>query len=48
VRYLRDGTLMLADEIWYDNSLRPIERPRILVPAYTPPNELTPESQHGF
>ena len=48
VRYLRDGTLMLADEIWYDKNLRPIERPRVLVPAYTPPNELTPESQHGF
>lgn len=48
VRYLRDGTLMLADEIWYDKSLRRIERPPVLVPAYTPPNELTPESQHGF
>jgi hypothetical protein len=48
VRYLRDGTLMFADEIWYDAQLRPIPSPKSVVSAYTPPNELTPEAQHGF
>ncbi len=48
VRYTRDGSLMFADEIWYDAQLKPIPSPKALVPAYTPPNELTPEAQHGF
>jgi hypothetical protein len=48
VRYTQDGTLMFADEAWYDAHLQPIQSPKPLLPAYTPPNELTPESQHGF
>ena len=48
VRYSRDGTLQLAEEVWYDAQLRPIETPPVLVPAFSPPNELTPEGQHGF
>lgn len=46
--YTQDGTLMFADAIWYDVQLRPIPTPKVLLPAYTPPNELTPEAQHGF
>ncbi|HEX7668210.1 MAG TPA: YXWGXW repeat-containing protein, partial [Polyangiaceae bacterium] len=48
VRYTRDGTLLFADEIWYDAQSKPIASPEPLLPAYTPPNVLTPESQHGF
>jgi hypothetical protein len=48
VRYLSDGTLMFADEVWYDAQLKPIPSPKALVPAFTPPNVLTPEAQHGF
>ena len=47
-RYAQDGTLMFADAIWYDAQLKPISSPKTLVPAFTPPNELTPEAQHGF
>ena len=47
-RYSQDGTLMFADEVWYDARLKPIPSPKVLVPAYSPPNEITPESQHGF
>jgi WXXGXW repeat (2 copies) len=48
VRYAKDGTLLFAEQVWYDSQLKPIESPRVVVPAYTPPNEITPESQHGF
>jgi hypothetical protein len=48
LRYAQDGTLMFADEVWYDARLKPIPSPKKLVSAYTPPNELTRESQHGF
>jgi hypothetical protein len=48
LRYAPDGTLMFAEEVWYDARLKPIPSPKKLVPAYTPPNELTRESQHGF
>jgi len=48
IRYSQDGTLMFAEEVWYDAHLRPMASPKKLVEAYTPPNELTPESQHGF
>ncbi|HEX3776459.1 MAG TPA: YXWGXW repeat-containing protein [Polyangiaceae bacterium] len=46
--YTRDGTLLFADEIWYDAKLQPMPSPKKLVSAFTPPNELTPETQHGF
>jgi len=48
IRYSQDGTLQFAEETWYDAKLEPIASPKKLVEAYTPPNELTPESQHGF
>jgi hypothetical protein len=48
LRYAQDGTLMFAEEVWYDANLKPIPSPKKLVPAYTPPNELTDESQHGL
>ncbi|MEI9948565.1 MAG: hypothetical protein WDO74_06155 [Pseudomonadota bacterium] len=48
IRYAQDGTLMFAEEVWYDANLKPMTSPKKLVDAYTPPNELTPESQHGF
>lgn len=48
VRYSQDGTLQFAEDAWYDSKLQPIPRPKILVPAFTPPNALTPETQHGF
>ena len=48
IRYAKDGTLLFAEEVWYDARLKPMPSPKPLVPAYTPPNELTAESQHGF
>ena len=48
IRYAPDGTLLFAEEAWYNAQLKPIPAPKPLVEAYTPPNELTPESQHGF
>ncbi len=48
IRYAQDGTLMFAEEVWYDTQLKPIASPKKLVDAFTPPNELTPETQHGF
>ncbi|MEO8905860.1 MAG: hypothetical protein ABI488_25235 [Polyangiaceae bacterium] len=48
IRYAPDGTLLFAEEAWYDVHLKPIPAPKALVEAYSPPNELTPESQHGF
>ncbi len=48
IRYAPDGTLLFAEEAWYNAQLKPIAAPKVLVSAYTPPNELTPEAQHGF
>ncbi len=48
IRYEPDGTLQFAEETWYDAKLQPIATPKTLLPAFTPPNALTPESQHGF
>jgi hypothetical protein len=48
VRYAPDGTLLFAEEAWYDAQLKPIPAPKTLVSAFSPPNELTPEAQHGF
>jgi hypothetical protein len=48
IRYSQDGTLQFAEEVWYDANLKPMASPKKLVDAYTPPNELTPEAQHGF
>jgi hypothetical protein len=43
VRYLADGTLLFASCGWFDAHGQPIESPPILVPASTPPNEVTSE-----
>jgi hypothetical protein len=48
IRYAPDGTLLFAEEVWYDARLKPIPSPQVKLSAFTPPNELTPESQHGF
>jgi len=48
IRYSQDGTLMFAEEVWYDANLKPMASPKKLVDAYSPPNAITPESQHGF
>lgn len=48
IRYSQDGTLMFAEEAWYGADLKRIPSPKKLVDAFTPPNVLTPESQHGF
>jgi hypothetical protein len=48
IRYAQDGSLLFAEEAWYDAKLKPMESPKKVVEAFTPPNELTPESQHGF
>lgn len=48
IRYAQDGTLLFAEEVWYDAALKPMANPSVSVPAYSPPNEMTPESQHGF
>ncbi len=39
---------MFAEEVWYYVNLKPIPSPKKLGHAYTPPNELTPDAQHGF
>ena len=48
MRYSQDGTLLFAEETWYDAQLKPMPSPKKVVDAFSPPNELTPESQHGF
>ncbi len=48
IRYAQDGTLLFAEETWYDPNLKPMPSPKKVLEAFTPPNELTPESQHGF
>ena len=47
-RYSQDGTLQFAEAAWYDAQLKPIRSPKVVPQAYSPPNELTPESQHGY
>jgi hypothetical protein len=43
--YARDGQLMFAPGAWYANGNVRIRPPEIRTPAYTPPNETTPEFQ---
>ena len=45
--YLPDGRLLLAPGTWFDRQGRRLPPPDIAVPATTPPNELTAESQTG-
>lgn len=43
--YLPDGTLLFAPSRWFDRSGRAVAAPPTLVPATTPPNEVTVESE---
>ena len=45
--YRRDGRLMLASGAWYDQQHQRIRWPEPIVPAVTPPNEITTELQTG-
>jgi hypothetical protein len=45
--YRRDGRLMLASGTWYDAKNQRIRRVQPIVPAQTPPNEVTSEFQTG-
>jgi len=45
--YRRDGRLMLAPGSWYDAHHERLRAPHPLLPAFTPPNELTSEAQTG-
>jgi hypothetical protein len=45
--YRRDGRLMMASGTWYGPHQQRLRRPEPLVPAYTPPNDVTSESQTG-
>jgi len=45
--YRRDGRLMLAPGTWYVAHYERLRTPAAIVPAFTPPNEITSESQTG-
>jgi hypothetical protein len=45
--YRRDGRLMLAQGTWYDAQNQRLRRPQAVLPAATPPNEVTSEFQTG-
>jgi hypothetical protein len=45
--YRRDGRLMMAGGTWYDSKHERLRPPVLLVPAYTPPNQVTSELQTG-
>ena len=45
--YRRDGRLVLAPGTWYDARHERLRWPEPIVPAYTPPNEVTSELQTG-
>jgi hypothetical protein len=45
--YRRNGRLLLAPGTWYDGSGNALPRPEVAVPAATPPNEITTETQSG-
>jgi len=45
--YSPDGRLMMARGTWYDAEHQRLRRPEPIVPATTPPNEITSEAQTG-
>jgi len=47
VWYRRDGRLMMAPGTWYGRSQARLRRPEPVLPAATPANEVTSESQTG-
>ncbi len=42
-----DGRILFAPATWYGPDHSKLDRPRALVPATTPPNEYTSETQTG-
>ncbi|MGC4064634.1 MAG: hypothetical protein QM784_08320 [Polyangiaceae bacterium] len=47
VVYLPEGRILFAPGTWYADDGSALQRPKPIVPAVTPPNEITPESQTG-
>jgi hypothetical protein len=47
VRYTDDGRALFAESRWVNEHGRLVRGPRIIVPAVTPPNEVTAEFQTG-
>jgi hypothetical protein len=47
LRYAPDGRALFAESRWVDARGRLVRPPEILVPAVTPPNEVTAEFQTG-
>jgi hypothetical protein len=45
--YRSDGRLLMAPGTWYDAKHQRVRRPEPLLPATTPPNEVTSELQTG-
>jgi hypothetical protein len=45
--YRRDGRLMMARGTWYGPKQERLRRPEPIVPAFTPANEITSETQTG-
>jgi hypothetical protein len=41
----KDGRVVFAPGTWYGPDGEPLERPKVLVPARTPPNQTTVESE---
>lgn len=47
VRYTSDGRALFAESRWVNASGKLVRAPKIIVPAATPPNEVTAEFQTG-
>ncbi len=45
--YRKDGRLMMAPGTWYDDKYQRVRPPKPVVPAATPPNQVTSEFQTG-
>jgi hypothetical protein len=43
LEYQRDGTILFAPAGWYDANGQRLDDPEVLLPAGTPPHEVTPE-----
>jgi hypothetical protein len=41
----KDGRIVFAPGTWYGNDRRPIEPPKMLITARTPPNQTTIETE---
>lgn len=47
LRYTRDGRAFFSENRWVDSRGQLVRSPRLIVPAVTPPNEVTAEFQTG-